>query len=155
MIRIRPAEDEDIPAVRELFEEYQAALGVDLAFQNFAAELAGLPGDYQSPRGRLLVAHFDGAVAGCVALRPLDEAGVICEMKRLYVRPPFRATGLGPMLAERVIAEARAAGYAKMVLDTLPTMERAQRLYARLGFRDVAAYRHNPIAGSRFLGLEL
>lgn len=144
---------ETIAAARALFAEYQAALGVDLGFQDFDAELAGLPGAYAPPRGRLLLACHDGAVAGCGALRPLDDAS--CEMKRLFVRAPFRSAGVGRALAERLIVDARSLGYRRMYLDTLPQMGDAQRLYERLGFRDVPAYRHNPIAGTRFLALDL
>jgi len=154
MIEIDDAVDaEAVEAARALLREYEAELGVDLSFQGFAAELDGLPGEYAPPRGRLLLARCDGAAAGCVALRPLADH--VCEMKRLYVRPDFRASGTGRLLAERVIAEARALGYRRMCLDTLPTMGRAQRLYERLGFRDIAPYRHNPIANTRFLGLDL
>lgn len=142
-----------IEAARALFEEYQQALGVDLSFQGFATELETLPGEYAPPRGRLLLARADGAVVGCVAMRPLTSE--TCEMKRLYVRPQARAAGLGRQLAERVIAEARAIGYRRMCLDTLPTMAGAQRLYESLGFKNIPAYRHNPIAGTRFLGLDL
>ncbi len=154
MIQIGVAEDPvSIAAVRALFEEYQETLGVDLGFQGFAAEVSSLPGEYAPPRGRLLIARDDGAVVGCVAMRPLSAD--TCEMKRLYVRAQSRAGGVGRQLAERVIAEARAAGYRHLCLDTLPTMSGAQRLYESLGFRDIPPYRHNPIAGSRFLGLEL
>ncbi|HEX6904377.1 MAG TPA: GNAT family N-acetyltransferase [Thermoanaerobaculia bacterium] len=142
-----------VEIVRGLFREYQEALGVDLSFQDFETELRTLPGDYVSPRGRLLLALEDGAPAGCVAMRPLT--GDTCEMKRLYVRPEFRAAGLGRQLAERVIAEARSIGYQRMYLDTLPTMSGAQRLYERLGFQEIPPYRYNPIAGTRFLGLDL
>ena len=154
MIEISDAQQpRDVEAVRQLFREYQEALGVDLSFQGFESEVESLPGAYALPRGRLLLARDGVQVAGCVALRRLTEE--TCEMKRLYVRPESRASGLGRRLVERVIAEARTIGYARMVLDTLPTMTGAQRLYEQLGFRDVAAYRHNPIAGSRFLGLDL
>lgn len=154
MLPIEPATSvDDILQARRLFEEYQGALGVDLSFQNFENELATLPGRYAPPRGRLLLARSDGVVAGCVALRPLT--GNDCEMKRLFVRSAFRATGLGRLLAERVIAEARAIGYARMCLDTLPSMGRAQRLYEVLGFRDIEPYRYNPVAGTRYLGLSL
>jgi ribosomal protein S18 acetylase RimI-like enzyme len=138
---------------RTLFQEYQAALGVDLGFQDFDNELTGLPGQYVAPDGRLLLARADSAVAGCVALRRLS--GYTCEMKRLYVRPGFRAYGVGRMLAERVMAEARAIGYRSMCLDTLPSMERAQQLYEVLGFRQIEPYRYNPIAGTKYLGLDL
>jgi ribosomal protein S18 acetylase RimI-like enzyme len=154
MINLSEARDlTAIDIVRGLFLEYQEALGVDLGFQGFAAELAGLPGEYAPPSGRLLLACEGDAVAGCVAMRALTAD--TCEMKRLYVRPPFRTGGVGRQLAERVIAEARAAGYRRMNLDTLPTMTGAQRLYERLGFTEIAPYRHNPIAGSRFLALQL
>jgi ribosomal protein S18 acetylase RimI-like enzyme len=154
MIEISEALDSAaIAAARTLFEEYQEALGIDLSFQSFANELETLPGDYASPRGRLLLARDKDAIAGCVAMRPLTEE--TCEMKRLYVRSRFRAEGVGRQLAERVIAEARSAGYQRMYLDTLPTMADAQRLYEKLGFKEIPAYRHNPIAGTRFLGLGL
>jgi GNAT superfamily N-acetyltransferase len=143
-----------IVQARLLFEEYQSALGVDLGFQDFENELANLPGQYAAPGGRLLLGYVDSRVAGCVALRPLygDDA---CEMKRLFVRPAFRAHGLGRMLAERVIAEARTIGYRRMCLDTLPSMGRAQQLYEVLGFREIEPYRYNPIAGTKYLALIL
>ncbi len=144
---------DSIVQVQTLFKEYQAALGVDLGFQGFDNELATLPGQYAAPSGRLLLASADGLVAGCVALRPLS--GDACEMKRLFVRPAFRASGVGRMLAERVIAEARSIGYRRMCLDTLPSMGRAQQLYDTLGFREVAPYRYNPIAGTKYLSLDL
>ncbi len=144
---------EDVAAVRGLFLEYQAALGVDLCFQGFDHELAGLPGDYAPPRGRLLVARVDGEAVACVALRPLGTGA--CEMKRLYVRPSRRGLGLGRALAEAVIDEARRAGYEWMRLDTLPSMSQAAALYERLGFRDIEPYYENPVPGARFLQLEL
>ena len=154
MISIEQAINIDsIVQARELFEEYQAALGVDLGFQDFENELANLPGQYVAPGGRLLLACVDSAVAGCVALRPLRDGA--CEMKRLYVRPAFRAHGVGRMLAERVLAEARTIGYRRMCLDTLPSMGRAQQLYEVLGFREIEPYRHNPIVGTKYLGLDL
>ena len=142
-----------VETARGLFREYQEALGVDLSFQDFEMELRTLPGEYVSPHGRLLLALDDGVPAGCVAMRPLTSD--TCEMKRLYVRPEYRAASLGRQLAERVIAEARSIGYQRMYLDTLPTMSGAQRLYERLGFKEIPPYRYNPIVGTRFLGLDL
>lgn len=153
MFEIDQADVASIEEARGLFREYQAELGVDLSFQDFAAELAGLPGAYASPAGRLLLARDESNVAGCVALRPLGEGS--CEMKRLFVRPEYRASGLGRTLVERLIAEARGIGYQRMLLDTLPSMQRAQRLYESLGFRDVEPYCINPVEGTRYLALDL
>jgi len=154
MISIEQATSIDsIAQARILFEEYQAALGVDLGFQDFESELAALPGKYAAPHGRLLLARVEHAVAGCAALRALS--GDACEMKRLFVRPAFRAHGVGRILAERIIAEARSIGYRRMCLDTLPSMGRAQQLYEALGFREIEPYRYNPIAGTKYLGLDL
>ena len=144
---------DDLAACRELFREYQRGLGIDLAYQGFEEELATLPGKYAPPRGRLLIARDGDALLGCAALRPLGAAD--CEMKRLYVRPVARGTGLGRALAGRLIAIARGQGYARMRLDTLVTMEAAQRMYERLGFRDTAPYYETPVAGTRFMALEL
>ena len=144
---------EALALVRQLFVEYGDSLEVDLAFQGFDQELAGLPGAYASPGGGLLLA-FDGEEpAGCVAFRPLEPG--ISEMKRLYVRPSARGAGWGRRLTERVVSEARAAGYQRMRLDTLPSMHAALRLYIAMGFREISAYRHNPVAGTRFLELDL
>jgi putative acetyltransferase len=143
----------DIEVARQMFREYQESLGVDLSFQNFAAELDALPGSYASPHGRLLLAREADRVMGCAALRPLTAAS--CEMKRLYVRPEYRTLGLGRQMVARLIDEARLIGYSQMFLDTLPTMTGAQRMYERFGFKDVPPYRHNPIEGTRFLGLDL
>jgi GNAT superfamily N-acetyltransferase len=146
---IRPATILDLDEIRTMLREYAAWLEIDLCFQNFEQELAGLPGEYAPPGGRLLIAEG----AGCVALRPIDSE--ICEMKRLYVRPSHRGTGLGRSLILAIIEEARAAGYLRMRLDTMPKMDSAQRLYAALGFRDIPAYRYNPEPGARFLELVL
>src|SRR5688572_4573508 len=144
---------EELEACRGLFAEYQRALGVSLCFQGFDAELAGLPGDYAAPRGRLYLALAGGKPAGCVALRPLFHRDA--EVKRLYVRPAHRGSGLGRILADRVIADARALGYEVLKLDTLPGMKAAQRLYEDLGFRDTAPYNDNPVGGVRFMALQL
>jgi ribosomal protein S18 acetylase RimI-like enzyme len=152
-VTIRAAGPADIEACRELFVEYQRALGVSLCFQGFDGEVAGLPGDYAGPRGGLWLATVDGELAGCVALRPLG--GDVAEMKRLYVRPAFRDRRLGLALAEHVIAAARERRYRMLKLDTLPSMERAQHLYERLGFVETAPYNDNPVDGVRFLALDL
>lgn len=144
---------ESVEACRALFTEYQQALGVSLCFQGFDRELAGLPGAYARPHGRLLIARVVGEPAGCVALRPLGSRDA--EMKRLYVRPDMRGMGLGRVLAECVIDEARALGYLQLKLDTLPEMAEAQGLYRELGFVDAAPYNDNPVAGVRFMSLAL
>jgi putative acetyltransferase len=151
--RILPARDETIGVARELFREYAASLGFDLEFQGFSKELATLPGSYAPPLGQLLLAWEREEAAGCVALRPIDPA--ICEMKRLYVRPAYRGRGLGRRLAERIVREARDAGYGTMRLDTLPAMAGARALYHTLGFRPIPPYRPNPIEGAVFLELTL
>jgi putative acetyltransferase len=144
---------ESLAVVRRLFQEYAASLEVDLGFQNFAEELAGLPGEYARPAGGLLLGMDDDEPVGCVAFRPLEPG--IAEMKRLYVRPSARGRGWGRRLAERVVSEARAAGYRRMRLDTLPAMRSAFGLYLAMGFADIAPYRHNPVPGARFLELDL
>lgn len=147
MITIQPADD--LVVVRELVAEYARSLGVDLSFQDLDRELTTLGEFYE----RILVAHEDSRIAGCVALRHIDDA--TCEMKRLYVRPEFRGRNLGRTLAEQIIAEARQRGYARMRLDTLPTMTAAIPLYESLGFVEIASYRFNPIVGTRFMELTL
>jgi GNAT superfamily N-acetyltransferase len=144
---------ESIAEARSLFREYQESIGIDLSFQNFTSELETLPGEYGPPRGRLLMAKAEQELVGCVAMRPYTTD--MCEMKRLYVRPRFRAAGVGRGLVERLISEARKIGYRRMVLDTLQTMTGAQRLYENLGFRDIPPYCDNPFPHTRFLSLEL
>ena len=143
--------------MREIFREYAQAIGVDLCFQQFDRELAELPGQYAAPRGALLLAMVDGEAAGCSALRPLDNADYpnAAEMKRLYVRKPFRNFGLGRQLAEATLDAARAAGYACVLLDTLDDMEAARVLYEDLGFQDIPPYYHNPIPGAHYLKADL
>jgi GNAT superfamily N-acetyltransferase len=152
-VSIREAEPAELAAVRGLVEEYVRSLGIDLAFQGVDAELADLAAAYGPPGGRILVALDDEEVAGCVALRSLDDGN--CEMKRLYVRPAYRGTGLGRRLALAVIEKARELGYERMRIDTLPQMHAARKLYAELGFREIAPYRFNPVPGTAFMELEL
>ena len=144
-------------AIREIFQEYADGLGIDLCFQQFDAELAGLPGEYQEPRGGLLMARVGGELAGCCALRPLDKADYpnAAEMKRLYVRKAFRGFGLGRQLSEAILDTARRAGYACVLLDTLSEMDTARSLYDDLGFAEIAPYYHNPISGAHYLKVDL
>ena len=143
-----------ITQARELFLEYAQSLGFSLCFQGFDQELASLPGDYAPPEGRLLLAEFENQLAGCVALHKLEVE--VCEMKRLYLRPQFRGKGLGRALAQHIIAEARQIGYRRMRLDTVePVMKDAVSMYRKLGFREVAPYCLNPIAGAMYMELEL
>ena len=152
-----PTTAAELDGVRTLFVEYATALNVDLCFQNFTAELQGLPGEYCAPRGGLLLATVDGELAGCCAMRPLDSVDYTnaCEMKRLFVRPAFRGLQLGRMLAERILDSARLAGYACILLDTLDDMESARALYQELGFEEIPPYYFNPIAGAHYLKAEL
>lgn len=151
---IQAQSTEDIGRARELFEEYAAWLGISLCFQNFDKELAALPGEYAPPSGRLLLAFEGKQLAGCVALRKIGED--TCEMKRLFVRLEFRGKGLGRMLTESIVEEARQIGYERMRLDTLPDkMERAIAMYRSLGFKEIEPYYHNPVAGAAFMELSL
>jgi ribosomal protein S18 acetylase RimI-like enzyme len=154
---ITPVSSDDIDIIRVIFREYAEGLGIDLCFQGFEAELASLPGGYAAPRGALLLALVEGAPAGCCALRPLDTVDYpnACEMKRLYVRKAFRGFGLGRQLAEAMLDGARRAGYACVLLDTLDDMEAARALYGELGFKEIAPYYHNPIAGAHYLKADL
>jgi ribosomal protein S18 acetylase RimI-like enzyme len=144
---------EQLDDIRILFTEYVDSLGFDLHFQEYEREYAHLPGEYAPPVGRLFMALHDGAVAGCIALRKIDEH--ICEMKRLYVRPQYRGKKIGRLLSEKLITEARSMGYRMMRLDTVPKMTAAIALYRSLGFRKIEPYRFNPIPGAIFMELIL
>ena len=165
--RIYPAESAaQIEQIRELFLEYAKSLGFSLCFQGFDQELAGLPGDYAPPEGRLLLAEYEEKLAGCAALHRATSNKLLVpgrgpeirvgEMKRLYLRPEFRGKGLGRMLAERILHEARTIGYAKLRLDTVePVMKDAVAMYRLMGFREIAPYRDNPMPGTLYMELDL
>jgi putative acetyltransferase len=150
---IQATSPHQIKVAGSLFREYAEWLAVDLSFQNFEKELANLPGDYAPPDGRLLLALSGIETAGCVALRRFNHCA--CEMKRMWVRPEFRGLGLGRLLAEKLIAEARTIGYPRMVLDSLPTLGSALGLYRSLGFREIPSYRYNPDPNAVFMQLDL
>jgi putative acetyltransferase len=153
VIIAQATEADDLAEVRTLFLEYAASLGVDLGYQGFHEEVASLPGGYALPRGCLLLARDDARSLACVGVRPISAD--VCEMKRLYVRPEARGLGAGRALAMAAIAFARSTGFTAMRLDTLPTMQSAQALYRDLGFRDIAPYRHSPVAGNLYMELTL
>lgn len=150
---VRVTSPETAAIARELFCEYAQAIGTDLEYQGFGAELAALPSPYVPPRGALFVAYAGDAVAGCVALRPLADG--VGEMKRLYVRDAYRSLGLGKRLVDAVIDAARAAEYRELRLDTLASMTAAQALYRRLGFVEIAPYGDAFLPGTRFFALAL
>jgi GNAT superfamily N-acetyltransferase len=144
---------EKIEKVREIFLSYARSLDFDLSFQGFEKELAGLPGDYAPPSGRLLLAAEGDETAGCVALRKIGEG--LCEMKRLFVSPEYRGKGVGRRLGEAIIREARELGYKRMRLDTVPAMQPAIELYRSFGFEEISPYCHNPVSGAFFFELRL
>jgi GNAT superfamily N-acetyltransferase len=150
---VTPTSEGALDATRSIFQEYAAQLGIDLCFQSFDEELAQLPWDYAAPRGSLLLALVDGEIAGCCALRPLDNVDYAnaCEMKRLFVRKAFRGFGLGRQLVEATLDSARSIGYSYVLLDTLDDMEAARTLYEDLGFQGIPPYYHNPIPGAHYL----
>jgi putative acetyltransferase len=154
-MRIFPAHtQEHIEQARTLFEEYAANLDISLCFQNFDQELKGLPGKYAPPDGRLLLATENGELAGCIAMRKLEPG--VCEMKRLFVRTTYRSHGLGRVLVETIIDEARKLGYTQMRLDTLPgLMDKAIALYRSFGFVEIRPYCENPVEGAKFMELKL
>jgi len=147
----------EMDAVRQIFQEYANSLNIDLGFQGFESEIAELPGEYAEPRGQILLARVDGAIAGCCALRPLDDCDYpnAAEMKRLYVRKAFRGFGLGRQLAEAMLDVARRAGYDHVLLDTLDDMEAARALYMELGFESIEPYYHNPLPGAHYLKADI
>src|SRR5215472_1750556 len=154
LLLVQAETSNQIAQARELFLEYAKSLGFSLCFQDFDKELAGLPGDYAPPDGRLLLAEYERQLAGCVALHRLSPD--TCEMKRLYLRSQFRGKRLGRVLADRIIAEARHIGYRRMRLDTVePVMKDAVALYRKIGFREIEPYRTNPIPGARYMELDL
>lgn len=153
-MRVVPAETEGQMAVaRSLIEEYAGSLEIDLDFQGFREEVARFPRGYSPPEGTVLLAYEGEEVSGVVALR--RQSPSVCEMKRLYVRPKFRGRGVGRALSEELIRTATRLGYAKMRLDTLPTMDAAIGLYRALGFREIPPYRYNPVTGAHFMELDL
>ncbi len=155
-LRILTAHDtEALEQVRQYFRNYAAWLGVDLSFQNFEQEMASLPGGYAEPQGRLFIAEIDGQPVGCVGVRPLPDSDGVCEMKRLYVTPEQRGQGVGATLALAAIKAAKEIGYRKLIIDTLPNMRMAVKLYRELGFTEAPNYYQTPIEGTMFLALDL
>jgi putative acetyltransferase len=146
-----------LPALRELLLEYQRWLGIDLCFQDFEQEMAQLPGSYAPPNGRLYIALIAGQPVGCIALRRHDDAAQTnsAEMKRLYLRSAYQGQGLGKLMAQHIISDAKQIGYSRLLLDTLPQMQAAQGMYETLGFQDTKAYVYNPVPGTRYMALTL
>jgi len=145
---------DDIDVARGLFKEYEAALGISLCFQNFAAEVANLPGSYAPPAGRLLIARVGDFVAGCIALRKISAD--VCEMKRLYLRTDFRGRGIGRVLVDAVLSEAKQIGYSRMRLDTIRgRMDPAIALYRSIGFKEVAPYYESSVPETLYMELVL
>lgn len=161
MLRIAPVNsNESVSQAQRLFREYGSMPEVEVCVVNFEQEILSLPGNYAPPAGRLLLATYQESenceeAVGCVALRPWEQALATCELKRLYVRSAFRGRGAGRKLLDMSIQEARSIGYAKIVLDTLPSMTEAHKLYRAAGFREIAAYQKNPIPGALFFALQL
>lgn len=146
--------DADVELARTLFLEYEQSIGVSLCFQNFDQELANLPGNYAPPSGRLLLIRAGDEVAGCIALRKVDDN--TCEMKRLYLRPGFRGRGLGEPIVATIIHEAKTIGYSKMRLDTIPgRMDQAIHLYRSIGFKEIPAYYESPFNDTLYMELDL
>lgn len=151
---VQVASEEEVETAAALFSEYAASLDIDLCFQGFDEEVAGLPGEYAPPRGALFLAIDEGRAVGCVGLRPHDWPA-IAELKRLYVRADSRSRGLGKSLSLAALAFAREAGYERVRLDTLPTMVEARSLYEALGFTEISAYRFNPVPDVCYMELVL
>ena len=146
------ATSSDMPVVAEIFREYQQWLDVDLCFQDFDSELASLPGRYSAPRGTILIAREGDNIIGCVGIRPADKNDA--ELKRLYVKPDFHGRGIGRLLFEQAMTMARETGYSGIVLDTLPSMKRAHKLYRDYGFQQIPAYYSNPEPGAQYYRYE-
>ena len=155
LITLTADDGEALEQVRQYFRNYAAWLGVDLSYQNFEQEMASLPGAYTAPEGRLFFAEVDGRPAGCVGIRPLPESEGVCEMKRLYVTPEERGHGVGAALALAAIKAAKEIGYRKLIIDTLPSMRMAVKLYRELGFTEAPSYYQTPVEGTMFLALDL
>lgn len=150
---IQVEKEEHLTEIKQLFKEYVNTLGFNLHFQDYMKELTELPGDYSPPSGRLYLVLYNGNAAGCIALRKLEDT--ICEMKRMYVKLDFRHKGIGRMMAQKVIDEARHIGYERMRLDTIDSMREAIALYQSLGFSAIPPYRYNPIKGAFYMELIL